>query len=161
MLDTVSSVARIHIHAISADIPHLLALQNSLEPFAVGYDDGRLNGYRTTLQIAHNILALSFGDKETRTLIWDWTTSELLLVRQILREFQPTILTIHKRRRTPLYLLTIHFKPAWVREVSSIPHTFYPPVQITRDQSGCTNSSDLFQLTTPQPSTLLHFTFLH
>ncbi|KAF8170154.1 hypothetical protein BJ912DRAFT_1148946 [Pholiota molesta] len=53
--------------------------RNSLEPFAVGYDDGRLNGYRTTLQIAHNILALSFGDKETRTLIWDWTTSELLL----------------------------------------------------------------------------------
>jgi hypothetical protein len=83
---TLDAVARIHIRAISADFPHPLALQNSLE-LNIGFGRGRISDYRTTVQIAHNILALSFGEEETRTLIWDWTTSELLLVRCILDSY--------------------------------------------------------------------------
>jgi hypothetical protein len=33
------------------------------------------------LQIADNLLAFSYAVNETRILIWDWTTAELLLVR--------------------------------------------------------------------------------
>jgi hypothetical protein len=140
------AVARIHIRAISADIPHPLALRNSLE-YNIGFIVDPI------LQIAHNILALSFGiDDETRTVIWDWTTSELLLVCRILCQLQH-ILMIHEWRRTLIFLLITHFN-------SLIPHTFYPPVQITRGRSGCTNSSDLAELKTAQQSILLPFAFL-
>lgn len=88
MSDT--AVRRVHIRAISADVPHPLALQNSLE-FNLGFRYGRIinNVINPILQIAHNILALSFGKDETRILIWDWTTSELLLVRRILCQLKP------------------------------------------------------------------------
>ncbi|KAF8194950.1 hypothetical protein BJ912DRAFT_159975 [Pholiota molesta] len=74
------AVAGIHICTISSGAPHPLASQSSLE-----FNGENLFGHLIehsmdpVLQIAHNLLALSFGANETRILIWDWTTSELLL----------------------------------------------------------------------------------
>jgi hypothetical protein len=85
------AVAGIHICAISSGAPHPLALQSSLD-----FNGENLFGHLIehsmdpVLQIAHNLLALSFAVNETRILIWDWTTSELLLVRD---SFPP--ITIH------------------------------------------------------------------
>ncbi|KAF8198996.1 hypothetical protein BJ912DRAFT_1139832, partial [Pholiota molesta] len=75
-----SFVAQIHVRTISSDAPHPLALQSSLEfngesIFEYLVDDSM----DPVLQIAHNLLAFSFAASNTRILIWDWTTSELLL----------------------------------------------------------------------------------
>jgi hypothetical protein len=78
------AVAEIHVRAISSGIAHPLALQSPLEfngesPHGYLIDDSM----DPVLQIAHNLLAFSFAARKTRILIWDWTTSELLLVRHI------------------------------------------------------------------------------
>ncbi|KAF8194949.1 hypothetical protein BJ912DRAFT_159947 [Pholiota molesta] len=74
------AVAEIHVRAISSGIAHPLALQSPLEfngesPHGYLIDDSM----DPVLQIAHNLLAFSFAARKTRILIWDWTTSELLL----------------------------------------------------------------------------------
>ncbi|KAF8199013.1 hypothetical protein BJ912DRAFT_686105 [Pholiota molesta] len=75
-----AAVDRIHVRTMSGGVPHPLAFQSALEltgESLYGYpiDDSM----DPVLQITHNLLALSFEVQETRFLIWDWTTSELLL----------------------------------------------------------------------------------
>jgi hypothetical protein len=80
-----AAVDRIHVRTMSGGVPHPLAFQSALEltgESLYGYpiDDSM----DPVLQITHNLLALSFEVQETRFLIWDWTTSELLLVCYVL-----------------------------------------------------------------------------
>ncbi|KAF8171138.1 hypothetical protein BJ912DRAFT_911666, partial [Pholiota molesta] len=83
MTDT--RIIRIHIHAISTNAIHPQAQQSPLQLTVVPKHD-RANTYTTAvLQIAYGVVAVHFrfhshnGGGEARALVWDWTTSDLLL----------------------------------------------------------------------------------
>jgi hypothetical protein len=90
LLDRMSSrtdtrVVNIHIRTLM-DTPHPLALQDHLQ-FIVEPDESGNTADNASIQIARNILSFffcsdqEFGQSEPRVLIWDWVTSDLLLVR--------------------------------------------------------------------------------
>lgn len=80
---------RVHIRTLSNDDPHPLAQQTPLQFTVVPNSesnhicDVHLEIARDTL-VVHFYTSLKFRDPEKlRVLIWDWTTSELILVSQI------------------------------------------------------------------------------
>ncbi|KAF8199011.1 hypothetical protein BJ912DRAFT_686127 [Pholiota molesta] len=87
-------IAEIRICTMSSGAPHPLASKSSLQ-----FDGENIYEYlvddtmEPVLQIAHNILAVSLGVSDTRTLIWDWTTSDLLLDTAWLPESFPEYMT--------------------------------------------------------------------
>ncbi|KAF9473110.1 hypothetical protein BDN70DRAFT_925343 [Pholiota conissans] len=86
-----SRKAYIHIHTLSSDSPHPLARQSAPLEFNISRipNTSDNNGmHDTQLQIVHNILMLQFRKGRPfidgtlailRVLIWDWTTSKLIL----------------------------------------------------------------------------------
>ncbi|KAF8164077.1 hypothetical protein BJ912DRAFT_1150425 [Pholiota molesta] len=71
----------IHIRTMSTDIPHPLAHSSCLT--ITIYPNPTLGNYpdHASLYVAHNILAFTFFDPllRRRVMIWDWTTSDLIL----------------------------------------------------------------------------------
>jgi hypothetical protein len=82
---TDTRVVDIHIRTL-IDTPHPRARQGQLQ-FIVEPDDSGNTADNASIQIARNILSLffytdqDFGQSQPRVLIWDWVTSDLLLVR--------------------------------------------------------------------------------
>jgi hypothetical protein len=125
---TATRIIRIHIHAISTNAIHPQAQQSPLQLTVVPKHD-RANTYTTAvLQIAYGVVAVHFrfhghsAGGEARALVWDWTTSDLLLVRTNIMLFC-NIFHI-KQHRTPLHL-SIPLLLLWnMTSCFSIPHTF-------------------------------------
>ncbi|KAF8171460.1 hypothetical protein BJ912DRAFT_995556 [Pholiota molesta] len=74
----------IHIRTISTNAIHPLAQQSPLQLFTALPDSDDIQGTAidtATLQIAHNTVALYYrsASQKPRALIFDWTTSELIL----------------------------------------------------------------------------------
>jgi hypothetical protein len=79
---TNTRIIHIHIRAISTNTIHPLAQQSPLQFTVVPeYDDA--NTYTiAVLQIAYSVVAVHFhyAGGKARALVWDWTTSDLILV---------------------------------------------------------------------------------
>jgi hypothetical protein len=96
----------IHIRTISTNAIHPLAQQSPLQLFTAHPVTEELHGTAidtATLQIARNTVALYFlsSTHKPRVLIFDWTTSELILVRPNFGRFDIS----HKLHRIVLFLL--------------------------------------------------------
>jgi hypothetical protein len=83
---TGTRTVRIHIRTLSGDDPHPLAQQTPLQ-LTIIPNDGDNRVYDAHLEIARKTLGLSFNTsdkfekhRQLRVLVWDWTTSELILV---------------------------------------------------------------------------------
>lgn len=95
---TNTRILRVHIRSISTNAIHPQAQQSPLK-FTVIPRPGYPGNTASTafLQIAHNILAVYFHyAPDRRVLIWDWTTSDLILVSSILCYFQSILLKLHR-----------------------------------------------------------------
>jgi hypothetical protein len=82
MTDT--RIVHIHIRAISTNTIHPQAQQSPLQ-FTVVPQYRQENEYTiSVLQIAYGVVAVHFhyAGGKARALVWDWTTSDLLLVRR-------------------------------------------------------------------------------
>jgi hypothetical protein len=87
MTDT--RILRVHIRTISTNAIHPQAQQSPLQLTIVPKHYREDIFGPPVLQIAYDVVAVHFHDDEgeMRAVVWDWTTSDLLLVRSNLRHF--------------------------------------------------------------------------
>ncbi|KAF8192052.1 hypothetical protein BJ912DRAFT_275484 [Pholiota molesta] len=98
---TATRIVRIHIWTISTNTIHPRAHQSPLQLTVVPPRHKSNTIHHTVLQIAHDVVAIHFRNVaalKTRAMVWDWTTSDLILDTTS-TSFDPVSLLLRASRR--------------------------------------------------------------
>jgi hypothetical protein len=164
-LPTAPRIIRIHIRTISTNAIHPLAQQSPLQISLPSISAQFSNHiHSVVLDFAGKTFALyfcTFDQVRPSIQIWDWTTSDVIVVRHILDYLQ----SIDRSCRVAFSLSIVRSLPGRMNLVLSIPPTALSVIHWAPVQFGCTSSCDLLQLlahrsisrrsiSRPQPVTL-------